>query len=120
LLYDVKIIGGGLHDIPGTASSCGLASVPEESVSIFVVLRGVKNFRVASSLGAMFKAAEVAAGSAFFEVWAVFSVLCRFHRRTSWKPSSWVDGDPTAFCAVFWPTWLLALSTAFNSCSANV
>jgi hypothetical protein len=47
----------------------------------------------------MFKAAEGAVGTALFEVWEVFSELCRVHLRTSWKPSSWVDGDRTAFYA---------------------
>jgi hypothetical protein len=43
-VVDLKIIGGGLHVLPGTASSFELASVLEASVSISAALRGAKSF----------------------------------------------------------------------------
>jgi hypothetical protein len=49
LVVDVRIMGGGLPVLPGTASSFELASVPEASVSMSADLRGRK-FRVTTSL----------------------------------------------------------------------
>jgi hypothetical protein len=56
---DVRIIGGGLPVLPGTASSFEVASVPEVLVSMSAVLRGAKKFPVMTSLGGMFKAGDV-------------------------------------------------------------
>jgi hypothetical protein len=43
LVVDVRIIGGGLPVLPGTASSFEFASVPEASVSMSTVLGGRRN-----------------------------------------------------------------------------
>jgi Ca2+/Na+ antiporter len=56
-VVDVRIIGGGLPALPGTASSFEVASVPEASVSMSASLRGRKKFRVTTSLGGMFNEA---------------------------------------------------------------
>jgi hypothetical protein len=65
-------------------------------------------------------AADAAVGTAFFEVQAVSSVLCRFRLRTSWKQSSWAGGGSADFGAVFCPAVLLALSMAFKSPNVTV
>jgi hypothetical protein len=44
LVVDVRIIGGGLPVLPGTASSFEVASIPEESMAKSVALRGAKSF----------------------------------------------------------------------------
>jgi hypothetical protein len=44
-ILDVRIIGGGLQVLSGTASSSVFSSIPEESVSI-VARRGAKKLRV--------------------------------------------------------------------------
>jgi hypothetical protein len=51
LVVDVRIIGGGLPVLPGTASSFEFASVPGTSVPMSAGLRGAKKFRVTTSLG---------------------------------------------------------------------
>jgi hypothetical protein len=72
---DVRIIGDGLHVLPGTASS-EMVSVPEGSVSMSGALRE----------GGMFKAVDVLVyPAAFFEVPAVPSVACRLRLHISWK-----------------------------------
>jgi hypothetical protein len=44
LVVDVRIIGGGLPVLPGTASSFEVAPVPEASISMSAALRGRKIF----------------------------------------------------------------------------
>jgi hypothetical protein len=112
LVAAVIIIGGGLPVFPGTASSCGVASALEESVSMVAGLRGAKKLRVTTTFGEVSTASGAAVGTALLEVGAVSSVLCLFRLRTSLKPSSWVAAD---FGVLDWLDRLLALSTAFNS-----
>jgi hypothetical protein len=65
-VVDVRIIGGGLPVLPGTASSFEVASVPEASVSMSAALRGAKKFRVTTALGGIFKAVDVLVCTAAF------------------------------------------------------
>jgi hypothetical protein len=58
-VIDVRIIGGGLPDFPGTASSFEVATVPEASVSMSAALTGAKKFQVTISFGGIFKTGEV-------------------------------------------------------------
>jgi hypothetical protein len=88
-MVDGRIIGGGLPVLPETASSFEVASVPEASVSMSAALRGVKKFRVTTSLGGMSKAIDVLICTVAFFVVPVVSSVARFFRlRTSWKSSS--------------------------------
>jgi hypothetical protein len=79
VLSNVSTFGVSLHVFAGTASSCGLVSIREESVSISVVLRGGEKVTGDDLLGeAGSSAADPAVGTAFFDVRAVSLVLCRF------------------------------------------
>jgi hypothetical protein len=84
-----ELLGGGLHALPRTASSCIVASALEESVSIDAALRGVKKLRVVT-LGGVSTATDATAATDFFDVGAALLVLCRLRLRISWKPSSCV------------------------------
>jgi hypothetical protein len=69
----------------------------------------------------VFKAGDVLVCTAAFSVVpAVSSVVCRFRRRTSWKPSSCVVCCPVAFGELVWPSRVLALSSVLNSCNVTV
>jgi hypothetical protein len=95
LVAAVITIGGGLPLFPGTASSCGVASALEESVSMVAPLRGANKLRVTTTFGGgVCTASEAAVRTAFLEAGAVSSVLCLFRLRTSLKPSSSVAVDP--------------------------
>jgi hypothetical protein len=62
-------------------------------VSIPVVLSGAKKLWVATTLQGVSTAPDAAAFTAFLEVRAASSVLCRFRLRTSLNQPSWVAGD---------------------------
>jgi hypothetical protein len=53
--------------LPGVASSCGLSSVSEASVSMLAVLSGAKKFLVGTVLGVVLTAAGAAVTNIFFE-----------------------------------------------------
>jgi hypothetical protein len=78
---------------PGTASSCGVASALEESVSMVAALRGAKKLRRTTTFVGVCTASDAGVGTAFLEVVAVSSVLRLFRLRTYLKPSSWVAAD---------------------------
>jgi hypothetical protein len=84
---DVRIIGGGLPvfaAVSVVAVSCG---VVDESVSMLVVRRGAKKFRVGTSLEPVSAVGRVAA---FFAVSAVSYEFCRLRLRITLKPSCWM------------------------------
>jgi hypothetical protein len=115
LVVGVRIIGGGLPVLPGTASSFELASVPEASVSMSAALRGAKTFRVTTSFGGMFKAGDVSfCTAAFFEVPVISSVARFFRLRTFWKPSSCIVCCSVGFSRIICPASVVALSTALS------
>jgi hypothetical protein len=120
-VVDVRIIGGCLPVLPGTASSFEVASVPEASVSMSAALRGAKKFRVTTSLGGrclrratLWSALPLSLKFQWFRRWR------RFRLRTSWKPSSCVACCPVVFGRLVWSARVLALITAQNSCNVSV
>jgi hypothetical protein len=96
------------------ASSCGLSSGSEASMSMLAALSGAKKFLVGTVLGVVLTAAGPAVTSIFFGVRAALLLLWRLGLRTSWKPTSWVGFF--VVCVVV----MLTFSSAFNSCKANV
>jgi hypothetical protein len=115
LVAEVRIIGGGLPVLPRTASSCAMASAPEESVSISVALRRAKIW-VATSLR----------GWRVFTAALLFLKFGRSHRccvafasELLWNhPPGWIVVLRT--CALVWPAGVFALSTALNSSKVTV
>jgi hypothetical protein len=84
----VITIESGIPVLPGVASSCGLSSVPEDSVSMLAALSAAKKFRVSTAFGVVLTVAGAAVTTGFFEVRAASLLLCLLFLRTSWRPSS--------------------------------
>jgi hypothetical protein len=90
LVFAVRMMGGGLPAVLGTASSGVVASVTEESVSILDARKGAKKLRVVTSL---------ASAARSFDDGAASLVLWRFRLQSSLKPSfcvSFTDSIPVA------------------------
>jgi hypothetical protein len=93
-----------------------MASVPDVSMYISVVLSGAKIFRVSAILSATFTAADVAGTTGFLDVLQVSSVFCLLRLRTSIKPSFRCSVELRSEHYFVEPTYVLAFRTAFNSC----
>jgi hypothetical protein len=76
LVVDVRIVGGGLPVLPGTASSFEVTSVPEASVSMSAALRRAKKFQVTTSLGGYLRLATF---------WFALLLSLRFRRFRRWR-----------------------------------
>jgi hypothetical protein len=77
LTVAVITIGGGLPVLPGVASSCGLSSVSEASVSMLAVLSWANKFLVGTVLCVVLTAAGAAVIIIFFGVQAASLLLWR-------------------------------------------
>jgi hypothetical protein len=66
LVVAVITIWGGLPVLSGVASSCGLSSLPEDSVSMLADLSGAKKFWVGTALGVVLTVAGAAVTTGFF------------------------------------------------------
>jgi hypothetical protein len=72
-VVEVIAIGGGLSGFQGVSPSATVFSAPVVSVSMSVVLRGVKKLRVNTAFGGSLTAADV--GTSLFDFLAVCEVL---------------------------------------------
>jgi hypothetical protein len=89
-----------------------VVSVLEEFVSMLVIRRGAKKFRMGTYLGPVSAVGRVAA---FFAVSAVSCELCRLCLRITLRPSSSCDDGPVLFVDLHSCERTLALSRPLSS-----
>jgi hypothetical protein len=87
-VVEVVIIGGGLIGFLEASCSYSVFSAPVVSVSMTVVLRGAKKFRVNTTFGGSLPAADVITDLVeFLAVCELLLELCLLHLYTSRKSS---------------------------------
>lgn len=118
----VIIIAGGLPGFLGACFSDRVSSALIVSVSMTVVLRGVKNLRVNVAFEGSLTAAGVGTGlSHFLVVSSVLLQVCILRHVTFWKsPSCAVDSTEVLFVTPLCPACAHIFWTPFSSFSVIV